>query len=47
MITAGVAMLGFVFHKFFAAFGKVRVPLPMNIFCAVAFGLIAAGVQSA
>lgn len=47
MITAGFVLIGWLAPELLTAFGKVEVPMPMNFMCAIAFGLIAAGVQGA
>ena len=40
MLIAGSTMLGYLLPEFFAAFGKVRVPIMMNVYSAIACGLI-------
>lgn len=41
MLTTGSTMLGFLLPEFFAAIGKVQVPIVMNVYSAIACGLIA------
>ena len=45
LMTAGVSIIGYLAPEILAAAFRVRVPQMMNIFNAVAFGLIAASVQ--
>lgn len=40
MLIAGCSMIGFLLPEVLAAFGKVRIPLAMNVCSAVACGLI-------
>jgi hypothetical protein len=40
MLITGCAMLGYLLPEVLGAFGKVRVPMSMNLFSAIACGLI-------
>ena len=41
MLITGCAILGFLLPELLAAIGKVRVPIMMNVYSAIACGLIA------
>ena len=40
MLIAGCALMGYLLPELLAAFGKVRVPIIMNVYSAIACGLI-------
>jgi len=40
MLIAGCTMLGYLLPEVLAGLGKVRVPISMNLFSAIACGLI-------
>lgn len=44
LIILGAAMIGFQIPEAFAAFGKIRVPMIMNIWWGAAFAMVAAGI---
>ncbi|MGL4262785.1 MAG: hypothetical protein ACRCTX_14310 [Afipia sp.] len=44
LMIAGVAILGFILPEVLAAFGKVRVPLAMNIYSGIGCALICAAI---
>lgn len=41
MLIAGCTLMGYLLPELLAAFGKVRVPIMMNVYSAIACGLIA------
>lgn len=41
MLITGCAMIGYLLPEVLVAIGKVRVPLAMNVYSAIACGLIA------
>lgn len=44
MIVTGSMMLGFILPEIFTITGKVKVPILINILCALGIGLIISGL---
>ncbi len=44
MVIIGMAMIGFQIPEAFAAFGKMKVALIMNVWWAAAFALVTGGI---